>query len=148
MNEFLRKHDATVKQQHDLIYAMFILSLWPAKDPLYQNVKLLIKVNDIYSKNQNIDATIESLEMDDSEVVDLNDAAAHITEIKSKDIQALSEKDRLNIGMMITQWAKEFSLDDAIARTEFALTNLLNGRSASHGWTEFESTFNKEAVNG
>ncbi len=50
--------------------------------------------------------------------------------------------------MMITQWAKEFSLDDAIARTEFALTNILNGRSASHGWTEFESTFNKEAVNG
>lgn len=66
MKEFISKHQTTLQQQHDFIYAMFILCLSPSKTPLYKNVKTLIKINDIYSKVRDIDAVIDKIEAEES----------------------------------------------------------------------------------
>lgn len=71
-----------------------------------------------------------------------------IVEQKHDDIVKLSDEDKLTIGRLIPQWVKEFGLDEALSRTGFALTNLLNGRPVSHGWSECGSDTKLEVVNG
>lgn len=130
LNEAEKRLTLTNEQRLDAMAALIKHINSHQLPPLFEQVKI---IRDAVIKHQ------------DAKPINVS---TWIVEQKHDDIVKLSDEDKLTIGRLIPQWVKEFGLDEALSRTGFALTNLLNGRPVSHGWSECGSDTKLEVVNG